>query len=184
MRTRRSFMRNKPKLKRNGRSSRKEQPGSSRELLVRLSAKWTMSVLAELANVPERCMRFSELKSRLEGVSQRMLAATLRALERDGLIHRRSRRDRPHRVEYMLTPLGSSMLLALKGFISFTMAHWPKVAASRRVYDKRQCQARCREARRPSHRHLAARGATQGGHGSSSQRSPRLSRGVHSGIIS
>ena len=62
---------------------------SSRGLLARLSAKWTIPVLEELSRAPHKCKRFSELKLRLDGVSQRMLAATLKALEGDGLLLRR-----------------------------------------------------------------------------------------------
>lgn len=58
-------MRGKPKLKRSGTSNRETRLSSSRELLGRLSAEWTASVLAELAGVPDRYMRYSELKSRL-----------------------------------------------------------------------------------------------------------------------
>jgi hypothetical protein len=56
-----------------------------------------------------------------------MLAATLKALERDGLLLPCSDRDRPRGSGYVLTPLGTSMLLALEGFISFAVAQWPRI---------------------------------------------------------
>ena len=120
-------MRHEPKLTRASRSNRHLRLYSSRELLGRLSAKWTMPVLEELASAPDRRLKFSELKSRLTGVSQRMLATTLKALERDGLLLRCSDRDRPQGSGYVLTPLGVSMLLALEVFISFAVAQWPRI---------------------------------------------------------
>jgi DNA-binding HxlR family transcriptional regulator len=121
--------------KRDGRYARQLRRRSTRELLGRLSAKWTMPVLEELASAPDRRLKFSEIKSRLTGVSQRMLAATLKALERDGLLLRCSDRDRLHGSGYVLTPLGAGMLLALEGFIRFTVAQWRRIEVSRRSYD-------------------------------------------------
>jgi DNA-binding HxlR family transcriptional regulator len=123
------------KLRRPSRSNRHLRLYSSRELLGRLSAKWTMPVLAELASAPDRRLKFSEIKSRLTGVSQRMLAVTLKPLERDGLLLRCSDRDRRQGSGYVLTPLGAGMLIALEGFVRFTVAHWPRIEASRRRYD-------------------------------------------------
>lgn len=130
-------MQHEPRLKNSRCSKRELKLCLSRELLGRLSTRWTMSVLTELAKALDRCMRFSELKSRFEGVSQRMLTATLKALERDGLLRRRCDRDHPRGVGSMLTPLSASILLTLEGLISFTMAQWSTIDASRRVYDKR-----------------------------------------------
>jgi len=145
-------MRHEPKLTRASRYKRNLRLYSSRELLGRLSAKWTMPVLEELASAPDGCLRFSELKSRLTGVSQRMLAATLKALERDGLLLRFSDRDRLHGSGYVLTSLGSGMLLALEGFIRFTVAQWPRIEVSRRRYDNgtRGPRVRARAANRVS----------------------------------
>jgi DNA-binding HxlR family transcriptional regulator len=94
-----------------------------------------MPVLEELASAPDRRLKFSEIKSRLTGVSQRMLAVTLKPLERDGLLLRCSDRDRRQGSGYVLTPLGARMLIALEGFVRFTVAHWPRIEASRRRYD-------------------------------------------------
>ena len=140
----RSMMRHVPPLTRTPRSERQIRHYSSRELLGRLSAKWAMPVLQALASASDRRLKFSELKSRLTGISQRMLAATLKSLERDGLLHRCSGRDRAQGSGYVITPLGASMLLALEGFISFTVAQWPRIEVSRRRYDDGAQGARVR----------------------------------------
>lgn len=49
--------------------------------------------------------RFSRLKQRITGISEKMLSQTLRELERDGFVHREVFPEVPPRVEYSLTPL-------------------------------------------------------------------------------
>ena len=66
-----------------------------------LSSKWSVAILAELAGGTRR---FNELLRTIDGISRRMLAATLRRLEQDGLIERRVYADVPVRVEYDLSP--------------------------------------------------------------------------------
>lgn len=78
----------------------------TRELLGRLAGKWTVLVIDALY---EGTMRFSELRRRLEGVSQKMLTETLRSLERDGFVTRKVYASVPPKVEYTLTPLGASL---------------------------------------------------------------------------
>jgi DNA-binding HxlR family transcriptional regulator len=81
----------------------------TREMVSRISDKWslwTMSVIAEF----RRPMRFSRIQDRVDGISQKSLTKTLRALERDGLITRQVFAEVPPRVEYAITALGSEML--------------------------------------------------------------------------
>lgn len=136
--------------KRDGRYTRQRRLYCSRELLERLSAKWTMSVIEALAMVPDKCLRFSELKSCLPGISARMLTSTLKSLERDGLLFRQSDRDHPRRNGYGLSPMGASMLLTIEGFISFTMSQRPGIEASRRAYDNSAEPVRARATSRSS----------------------------------
>jgi DNA-binding HxlR family transcriptional regulator len=75
-----------------------------------LSAKWSVAVLAELA---EGTHRFNELLRHIDGISRRMLAVTLRRLEEHGLIERRVYASVPARVEYDLTSHGEELLTAL-----------------------------------------------------------------------
>src|SRR5215216_7703373 len=75
-----------------------------------LAAKWSVVVLTRLA---EGTHRFNELLRQIDGVSRRMLSATLRQLERDGLVERHVYARVPARVEYELSPAGERLLDAL-----------------------------------------------------------------------
>src|SRR5262245_52349766 len=79
----------------------------TRQVLARIADKWTMLVITALEG--EEALRFSELRRRIEGISQKMLTQTLRALERDGLVDRTVYPTVPVTVEYQLTPLGQSL---------------------------------------------------------------------------
>jgi DNA-binding HxlR family transcriptional regulator len=76
---------------------------ASRTLLEHLTGKWAVLALDALS---ERTLRFSELRRRLDGVSEKMLAQTLRTLAADGLVRRTAYQEVPPRVEYTLTELG------------------------------------------------------------------------------
>jgi len=76
----------------------------SREILEHLTNKWSVLVLRCLS---EGVHRFSELKQRIEGVSEKMLAQTLKMLEQDGFILRTVYPVVPPKVEYQLTITGS-----------------------------------------------------------------------------
>lgn len=76
-------------------------------VLSRVGDKWTVLVVSALGKGP---MRFNELRRSLGSISQRMLTLTLRALERDGLLTRTVFPTVPPRVDYELTPLGTSLL--------------------------------------------------------------------------
>ena len=56
-----------------------------------------------------RPWRFNELRKDLEGISQKVLTDSLRAMEEDGIITRTVYAEVPPRVEYALSPLGESM---------------------------------------------------------------------------
>jgi DNA-binding HxlR family transcriptional regulator len=84
-----------------------------------LSPKWSVAVLAELM---EGTARFGELTRQI-GVSRRMLAATLRALERDGIVERRVYPDVPVRVEYDLSPAGEELCAALAPLAGWALQH-------------------------------------------------------------
>jgi DNA-binding HxlR family transcriptional regulator len=75
----------------------------SREVLRHLTSRWGLLVMVSL---DERTMRFSDLRRQVEGVSERMLAQTLQALESDGFVKRVAHPVVPPHVDYSLTPLG------------------------------------------------------------------------------
>ena len=76
----------------------------SREILEHLTTKWSVLVLRCLS---DGVHRFSELKQRIEGVSEKMLAQTLKVLEKDGFLIRTVYPVVPPKVEYQLTILGA-----------------------------------------------------------------------------
>ncbi|WP_348540256.1 helix-turn-helix domain-containing protein [Ruegeria sp. R14_0] len=75
----------------------------SRQLLNHVTSKWGVLVLLALV---EGTQRYSDLRRRIDGVSERMLAQTLRTLEEDGFILRKAYKVVPPHVEYTLTPFG------------------------------------------------------------------------------
>ena len=78
----------------------------SRRVMAVLAEKWTLLVVAALADGP---MRTAELRRCVDGVSEKMLIQTLRKLESYALVSRKSYPEIPPRVEYRLTPLGRSL---------------------------------------------------------------------------
>jgi DNA-binding HxlR family transcriptional regulator len=76
-----------------------------------VTGKWKSLILWELDHHGTR--RFSELKSGLPGVSEKMLIQHLREMEEDELVHRKVFPEVPPRVEYSLTPHGVSLNAAL-----------------------------------------------------------------------
>ena len=105
----------------------------SRDLLDRIGDKWTVLVLGELAK--HGACRFTQLRKQLAGVSEKMLTQTLRALERDGLVHRTVYPAVPVRVEYTLTPLGQTLREPLKTLTEWSVRHVAEVLAAREEYD-------------------------------------------------
>jgi DNA-binding HxlR family transcriptional regulator len=81
----------------------------AREVLSHAAGRWPLWVLYVLAE-NDAPLRFSRVRERVEGISQKVLTQTLRRLERDGLITRTLYPQVPPRVEYDLTPLGRDLL--------------------------------------------------------------------------
>lgn len=75
----------------------------SREIMKHVTSSWGVLVLIALQ---DGTLRFSELRRKVAGVSERMLAQTLQWLETDGLVERRAFKVVPPHVEYELTPIG------------------------------------------------------------------------------
>ena len=100
-----------------------------------LAAKWSVVVLTRLATGSSR---FNELLRQIDGVSRRMLSATLRQLERDGLVERHVYARVPARVGYELSPAGVELLDALAPLAGWGVQHRAEVFASREQYDRLQ----------------------------------------------
>src|SRR5215213_2353843 len=104
----------------------------TRQVLSRIADKWSMLVI--LALEPET-LRFSELRRRVEGVTQKMLTQTLRGLERDGLVTRTAYPTVPVTVEYELTTLGRSLAGAVATIRGWALEHIEEVESARERYD-------------------------------------------------
>ena len=106
---------------------------ASRPILDQIADKWSMMVMAVLAEP----RRFNEIKRRLEGVTQRVLTQTLRRLERNGMVERRVLPTSPVGVEYSLTVLGESLREPFGRLYDWTVARAPEIQARQRDYDRR-----------------------------------------------
>jgi DNA-binding HxlR family transcriptional regulator len=104
----------------------------SRPVLEHVTGRWGSLVLAALEDGP---VRFNDLRRRVDGVSQKVLAQTLQALERDGFISRRQLSVFPLRVEYTLTPAGQVVSTKLLDLIAQIEGSMDSVLASRQRYD-------------------------------------------------
>lgn len=91
----------------------------SREVLKHVTSRWGVLVLIALL---EGTHRFSELRRKVGGVSEKMLAQTLQWLEQDGIVQRRSYPVVPPHVEYSLTTLGREVGKRVQ-----TLADWIEV---------------------------------------------------------
>jgi DNA-binding HxlR family transcriptional regulator len=105
----------------------------SREVLDRIGDKWTVLILLTLDDGAPR--RFTELRRRVDGISEKMLTQTLRGLERDGLVVRTVYPVVPPHVEYALTDLGRTLLEPLRAIESWSQAHMADVLRARDAYE-------------------------------------------------
>jgi DNA-binding HxlR family transcriptional regulator len=103
------------------------------QVLARIGDKWSVLVVMQLA---EGALRFSEIKRRLNGISQRMLTLTLRGLERDGLVIRTIFPTIPPRVEYRLSDLGYSLRDPVMALGQWALAHISEIDAARAKFDR------------------------------------------------
>src|SRR5678815_278245 len=121
----------------------------ARDVLARIGDKWSVYVMHVLGDA--RTVRFNELRSQVDGISQRMLTVTLRGLERDGLVARTVYPEVPPRVEYSLTPLGATLRQLIRGFVAWAGAHLAEVDAARARYDAQVRRWSTRDAPLESH---------------------------------
>jgi DNA-binding HxlR family transcriptional regulator len=109
-----------------------------RDSLGLLTSKWSVDVLLALG---DGSRRYHELLAELDPISEKVLTQTLRAMERDGLIGRRVHAEVPPRVEYALTPLGSTLAAPMKALAGWTLAHGTGVEQARERFDARRAAA-------------------------------------------
>lgn len=104
-----------------------------REVLDRVGDKWSTLIVLRLG---ERTRRFNELHREVDGISQRMLTLTLRALERDGLVKRTVYPTVPARVDYELTDIGRTLLTPITAVHEWAVAHRDDIRDARARHDK------------------------------------------------
>jgi DNA-binding HxlR family transcriptional regulator len=104
----------------------------SRLILEHLTSRWGVLTLTALL---DGTLRFSELRRRLPGVSEKMLSQTLRTLERDGFVRRRAHPVIPPHVDYDLTPLGTEAARRIRALAYWTESQVEAVTVARAEYD-------------------------------------------------
>ncbi|WP_305094283.1 helix-turn-helix domain-containing protein [Prescottella sp. R16] len=105
-----------------------------RELLDQVLDKWSLAVLNELCNGPSR---FNDLRRAIPAVTQKSLTATLRRLERNGIITRDVLHTRPVAVQYRITPLGKTLRHPVDVVLAWADAHLPAIEDARIRFDTR-----------------------------------------------
>jgi DNA-binding HxlR family transcriptional regulator len=95
-----------------------EESRPFQKMLVRLSNKWNVMVVRRLSS---RTMRPSELKREIGNISAKVLTQTLRELESYGLVTRKVYPVIPPKVEYTLTEMGESLVIALDALRDWAM---------------------------------------------------------------
>lgn len=102
-----------------------------RDVLDCIGDRWSLLTLASLEG---GTLRFTELKRAIGDISQRMLAQTLRTLERDGYVTREVHPTIPPKVEYTLTELGESLLAKVKPLVRWAEENHVRVRKARKAY--------------------------------------------------
>ncbi|WP_433272648.1 winged helix-turn-helix transcriptional regulator [Actinosynnema sp. CS-041913] len=104
----------------------------AREVIDRIADRWVLLVISALG---DGTLRYSQLRTRIDGISHKMLTRTLRNLERDGLIARHVHPTSPPQVDYTLTPPGRTLLRTVSGICHWTRDHLDHIETARRAYD-------------------------------------------------
>jgi DNA-binding HxlR family transcriptional regulator len=102
-----------------------------RDVLDCVGDRWSLLALTALA---PGTLRFTELKRTIGDISPRMLAVTLRNLERDGYVSRKVHPTIPPKVEYRLTPMGTTLLAHVEPLIKWADANHDRVRKARKAY--------------------------------------------------
>lgn len=102
-----------------------------RNVLDRIGDQWSLLVILTLV---QGTHRFTELQRAIGDISKRVLADTLRKLERDGFVSRKVYPTVPQKVEYRLLPLGKSLAAQLRPLVDWANENHDAVRKARRVY--------------------------------------------------
>lgn len=107
---------------------------TSRPVVQHVASRWGILALLALLESP---YRFSALRRRVEGVSERMLSQTLQTLERDGMVHRQVHETIPPNVEYSLTDLGTEIAQHLLNLVECVQSRLPEITEAQQQYERR-----------------------------------------------
>ena len=105
--------------------------------LARVGDKWSFHIVTQLEAGPKR---FSALRRDVLGISQKMLAQTLRGLERDGFVERTVYPTKPPAVDYALTALGRDMVVPVKMLGMWVADNLDRIDSARHRYDAKARQ--------------------------------------------
>lgn len=103
-----------------------------RELLDQVLDKWSLQVLDVLCG---KDLRFNELRRAIPAIGQKSLTASLRRLERNGMIERVVLRARPVAVEYRIAPVGNTLNELVDALLRWTTENLPEVERARERFD-------------------------------------------------
>ncbi len=104
-----------------------------RNVVDRIGDKWSVLVLLVLEE--GGVLRFNEICTYINTISQKMLTVTLKALEDDGLVKRTVYPQIPPKVEYQLTQRGKSLLPHLHGLVSWAKENMVEIKESRLIFE-------------------------------------------------
>ncbi|WP_239167195.1 winged helix-turn-helix transcriptional regulator [Catellatospora coxensis] len=105
---------------------------------IRIGDKWAGLIICCLEDGPRR---FTEIQVPLRGVTAKVLAQTLRGMERDGMITRTAYPEIPPRVVYELTDLGRTLLEPIAACREWAKEHLPTILAAREEWEKAAANA-------------------------------------------
>ncbi|PRY46502.1 winged helix-turn-helix transcriptional regulator [Umezawaea tangerina] len=105
----------------------------SRTVVNVVASHWGSLVLGALL---EGTLRFGELRRAVGGISEKMLAQTLQALERNGLVHREVHPVIPPHVDYTLTPMGVEVSRQVRGLFGWIQGNMAGISAAQQAYDE------------------------------------------------
>lgn len=106
----------------------------AREIFAGVANKWALLIINVL---DDRTLRFTELRTAVDGISHKMLTQTLRGLERDGVVHRKVHATVPPRVEYRLTEAGEALRATVNGMCAWTRRYLDEIESVRSRFDAR-----------------------------------------------
>lgn len=102
-----------------------------RNVLARISGKWSLLVLYTLDRNGMSPMRFNQLRRAIPDISQKVLTTTLRTLETDGLICRKVFAEVPPRVEYSLTERALTLIPLVDSLINWAADNMADIVRDR-----------------------------------------------------